>query len=148
MNAFCLIGTRPWLSYRNLRHVVFLGLFDIRNDSDIFYSDPNVYIDNISSFVAKQARNSPVSSCRGLPWCWVEFLSATLGAPRVPHTVHCRRYDARSSPYLPSSSRYRAQWDTSWWRTAPCRRRTSLSDPYLPSRPEIGKCIISNTVNV
>ena len=52
-----------------------------------------------------------------------------------PHKVHCRRCGARSSPYRPSWSRFRAQQDTSvwgylsWTEPPPPRRSQCNADP-------------------
>ena len=120
--------------------------------------EPTQRVDNSKSISMpyhhheKKSTNSPVSSFRGLPWGWVGPLWATLGAPRVPRAAHCTRYDARSSPYRPSSSRCHAQWGTSRWGchvwTAPRCLRKSPSDSRLLWRPGEENCAINKMIIV
>ena len=58
------------------------------------------------------------------------------GVLQEQHGARCRRCDARSSPYHPSWSQYRAQWGTSGSKyhawTGPRLRRRHRVVPYQP----------------
>ena len=66
---------------------------------------------------------------------WGEF-QTLQGRP----AARCRRCDARSSPYRPSSSLFRALLGTSAWGSLSCSalhlQHTPLSAPYLSLYPE------------